>query len=57
MNNTETMCERCTEVPAEILIEHVLYGEAICRACERDEDRSHDDGLMTWEEYVYGEER
>lgn len=38
MNDTDTMCERCGEEPATVLVEHVLYGEAICHGCRVDED-------------------
>ena len=33
MNDTEMMCERCTETPADTLIEHALYAEAVCNLC------------------------
>ena len=37
MNDTEMMCERCNEVPAQTLVEHAECGEAVCHGCIRDE--------------------
>lgn len=43
MNETETMCERCCEVPADTLVEHVMYAEAICYGCRKDEEDNGQD--------------
>lgn len=38
MNDTNTtMCERCEADEATVLVEHALYGEAICKGCRDDE--------------------
>lgn len=53
MNDTNTtMCERCGEDEATTLIEHVLYAEAVCGPCVRDEARqterdAHRDDMQT----------
>lgn len=31
------MCERCDELPADTLVEHTGYGEAVCKCCVEDE--------------------
>lgn len=45
MNDTNAVpdvkCERCDLAPAEILVEHSTYGEAICHWCDEDEARRH----------------
>ena len=41
MNDTD--CERCGEVPADTLVEHVLYAEAVCYPCQRDESERYEE--------------
>jgi hypothetical protein len=38
--NTNEMCERCNEQPADTLIEGYFYAEMVCYGCRKDEDNA-----------------
>ena len=56
MNDAETMCERCGEEPATVLVEHVNYGEAICRWCRGNEEQHHLETLERLEDMQWKDE-
>ncbi|MFZ9327911.1 MAG: hypothetical protein ACO24H_10780 [Polynucleobacter sp.] len=41
----ETNCERCGEVPADTLVEHTLWAEAVCFDCVHDEFENSGDEM------------
>lgn len=52
----ETLCERCGEDEAVALIEHVLYAEAVCAPCRKDEYDASERDANAWDMKVMREQ-
>lgn len=52
----DTICERCGEGEATNIVEHVLYAEAVCGGCRKDEDAQARRESNAWDMKVLREE-
>lgn len=49
MNEMNHFCERCDEMPAEVIVIHETYAEAVCTLCKVDEAEYYSEDIVNSE--------